>query len=785
MSVVAAGPGPGSAATRVVRERLRAAADRFVGIDPGQIQLRVALRAVLGIALALLLEYVFVRATGAMQVHAPAGAITAQQAALIDAQHHGVRVVAMLLGALAAMISSFAVSDPTPRGQLETTLLLPLPLFGSMSIGLLIGSHRLLSLSFLVVAIMVGVWLRRFGPRGVGTGLVIFQGGFMGFFLHPQIPAGMIGWVAAELAIGVAAALVARFVLVRPHNGRTLVRMQRAWAARGKHLVELADRLFDPTLDTPHHTALAEQLRRQEVRVNEATLMIDAQLAQPGSTSAATLLHGRLYDLELAVSNVARFSDALSRRPLTPKTRSDVRSMLQALRDSEWSQASERATRLGDAADDPDPTTLVLLRRLAGSVRTVTVAMRHWLALGEAHESSAADDNYVPAIALTGGFLPGSAPASSRASTTPGRGSWIERVVLAPELRASLQVGVASVIAIAAGDAVNGRRFYWGLLAVFLAFMATTNAGEQIQKAIFRALGTAIGIVVGDLLVHATGENLVVVFGVVLVSLFLGIYLIRVNYMFMVIGITVTMSQLYQQLGEFSWHLLTLRLLETAIGTAAVIVAVVVVFPLRPQRVLQAAALTYFEALQALVGRAADAIAGAQPSESERDQLRGDVRQLDAAFHTLVMTARPLRTALLSADSTQLGRILTVASAARYYARNLASGVEAWRAEGISAEPLGRAVGELTGSMDAIRQRLAIGPAAARQTPYTRSSAYFDAVDRSLEGFDGHAVIGDFMMLDATLARLASALKMPITDHDTTADTALVASQRAGVAQPA
>ena len=119
---------------------------------------------------------------------------------------------------------------------------------------------------------------------------------------------------------------------------------------------------------------------------------------------------------------------------------------------------------------------------------------------------------------------------------------------------------MAAVIAISVGDAVNGQRFYWGLLAVFLAFMATTNSGEQIRKALFRAGGTAVGIVLGDLVVHVTGGSTAVVIAIVLVALFFGIYLIRINYMFMVIGITITMSQLYRQLGEFSWHLLLLRL---------------------------------------------------------------------------------------------------------------------------------------------------------------------------------------------------------------------------------
>ena len=63
--------------------------------------------------------------------------------------------------------------------------------------------------------------------------------------------------------------------------------------------------------------------------------------------------------------------------------------------------------------------------------------------------------------------------------------------------------------------------------------------------------------------------------------MFLGVYLIRLNYMFLVIAITVAISQLYMQVDMISWQLL-LRLAETAMGSAAVIVTVLIILPLRP-----------------------------------------------------------------------------------------------------------------------------------------------------------------------------------------------------------
>ena len=105
-----------------------------------------------------------------------------------------------------------------------------------------------------------------------------------------------------------------------------------------------------------------------------------------------------------------------------------------------------------------------------------------------------------------------------------------------PYVRTSIQIAVAGTIAVVVGDAVSGSRLYWAVLSTFLAFMAATNSGEQVRRALFRVGGTAIGIVLGDLLVHLTGGRIWASLLIVLVALFFGIYLIRVNYTFMVIG---------------------------------------------------------------------------------------------------------------------------------------------------------------------------------------------------------------------------------------------------------
>jgi uncharacterized membrane protein YccC len=69
---------------------------------------------------------------------------------------------------------------------------------------------------------------------------------------------------------------------------------------------------------------------------------------------------------------------------------------------------------------------------------------------------------------------------------------------------------------------------------------------------------------------------------VILVSVLLGLYLQRASYAFLVIGVTVMVSQLYAELGDFSYALPVQRLEETAVGAAVAAVVVLAVLPCTP-----------------------------------------------------------------------------------------------------------------------------------------------------------------------------------------------------------
>jgi len=204
-----------------------------------------------------------------------------------------------------------------------------------------------------------------------------------------------------------------------------------------------------------------------------------------------------------------------------------------------------------------------------------------------------------------------------------------------------------------------------------------------------------------------------------------------------------------------------LRLAETAVGVAAVVVTVLVIVPLRPQRVLTTAVLLWFAALRALVEGVLDRGAG------EGASLRPLVRDVDAAYAALVTTAAPLRKATFGRNSAQLTELLSVGAAARQYARSLAGYAEdagGGSSEGFDAAVRSGAV-QLRSSLDAIDHRLRTGGHGC----YVRSAALVALAIDELRPCDSslqHA-LRDLTLLDGTLARLATALQMDVADHDT------------------
>jgi uncharacterized membrane protein YccC len=739
-----------------VRAQIDNAVDQLVGSDPGFKRLRMALQAVLAIGVGLGFAYLFVRATGELQ--APTGTAPTPAASVVD---HTSVLISMLFAGLVALQAGFVIHERTLATQVIAALVFPIPMVAGLALGLLVGPYRVPSLAFTVVALAVGVYLRRFGQRGLGAGMALFFGAFFGFFLHTELGLQDAGWLAADFEIGAIASVLVTLAFFRPRPEADLARMFRSQRAQSRRVMALSRRLL-MTGETPDMRKFELRIRRQLVRLNETMLMIDAQLAEAHPGTAAVEAQ-QSFDADLALSDAARFAIALMDKSADAATRHHAAEAFAALlAEDPVALATALAALHAQTTDDPSITTVV--RRFTFAIEH---ANRAWDRPGHRVSgdefSEAADRGFQPAVTLANGWLPGSSPVSTAASTTPAKGR-LSRLTMPIYRRSTIQIAVAGTLAVIAGDAISGARVYWAILTVFVSFLMVSNSSEEVQRALLRGTGTAIGIVLGDLLVHLGGGQVWSSTLIVLVAMFFGIYLIRVSYLFMTIGITVMIAQLYVQLGELSWSLLLTRLAETAVGSAAVIGTVLVVLPLRPSRVFNAGLLLWVRDFRALLDAAAGRLSGnGQP-------LRPFVRRADATYAGLVTTTKTLRQVTLGRASSQFAEALAAASAAREYARSLVASLvdlpvrEAAMSMSADDSPLRVAVQQMSSSLDELERRLATG----ERGRYVRFGSIVAVAVDDLRRAESPLVVPvrDLSYLDSALARLATALDMTVQEPD-------------------
>jgi len=776
--------------------------------DPGQLRLRMALEVVVAIAAVLVAEWVFVRATGALQVPIPAKTPPAAAAELWTL-NHALLVIAMMLGAILAMMGGFGIGLLSrPRAQLWFLLFLPLPILALLAVGLSVHV-RLVSLTLLAVVLAAGTYCRRFGPYGFMGGMLAFMGAFLGFFIQDYVPLADFGWLTAEILIGTAGTLAVHFALFPSRPEAAVRRLQRSYGARAQALASELAELCEATRrsgQSEGNRRAERRLQRHLLRLNEAALLIDAQLSPaavpPGGSAAA--LHQRLFDAEVGLSNVARFALALARRPQSSgwaaRASALIVTALDGVRDGDLAVVFDAAAAIGELLDEREPAVTaddrILLHRFVTSVTDLGTALRAFRLYpasqppDDVPAQDVTGEEFQPQVLTFGGWLPGSAAVAGAASQERGGTGLIERIRLAPYARVAIQMGIAVGAAIIAGDALSGRRFYWAVIAAFVTFMGANTAGEQVRKSLFRVLGTIVGVLAGAVLAHLVGDVVWLQVLVVLVSLFLGLYLFRVNYAFMVIGITVMVSQLYVELDEFSNSLLLLRLAETSVGAGVAILTVLLVLPLHVGRVARVAARQQVEALADLADRALDRLADPASAVGSDLALRAAARRVDVAYQALVATVRPMRTPLFGGVADRVAGFMTTAVAARHYARNLLLDASTRYADldPRETDALAAARRQLSDSVGLVTAALApaSGPDQSAGSdgsdedghgrparPYVRSASLFAGIADTLPGelltSRPQLALRDLQLLDGAFAEAARWAGVPVTDLDTVA----------------
>ena len=359
------------------------------------------------------------------------------------------------------------------------------------------------------------------------------------------------------------------------------------------------------------------------------------------------------------------------------------------------------------------------------------------------------------------GRLRGSALVSQATAIDAGEHGLRARLRIGWAGQGAVRLAVAVGAACAAGSALSERRFYWAVIAVFIAFTGAHTSAEQLSRALQRTAGTVVGILIGSLLATAIGPSAWSL-AVIIPALTLGLYFVQVSYWLMAVGITIMVSELYVQLGEFSTGLLVLRLEETALGAVIAMLAAVLIFPVGTRRAAMQAVTSYLDTLGSLITHLPQSLL--KPPCARR--LSADSRALDDALQQLLATARPLK--WFPSRRGVVEHRLSMIATSSDFARRLAS--EADRAVQIddrSAGRLRKALEPQQASLEALRAAIHGDHTGATLHPIVDGLV---ALDRDLTdagaGPADHRrkMLRTLGSLDATLVELGENLGLTATE---------------------
>ncbi len=671
-----------------LRLEVRDGRDRLVASDPGLARLGQAVRAVVGVATTIAVEAALVAVTGTPTT---------------------VGLLALMLGAVIAMTMSTSIREESRRVIVGTATGAGVAAATGAAIGVVTAQVHAVGLIAFAVVSFVAVWVRRFGPRWVTVGFLLWQAFFFSLFLDP--PVSTLPLMLTAIGVGT---LWVGLLLLTVLHGDPQVRLSRTVTAlRARARAGVAAAL--EVIDDPDDVGAVRAVRGQLVQLAEISLLLDGQLgtsrALPPWMSAGAVRRW-VVDLEIGMDELcAAALELSSRRDEVPATVLDeVRTVLRALGwgDAETARAAaQRLTTTDHGGNGP-------ARRVGAAAGFIVETVRQWdsppawasTSTGRAAHGAVAEpldlldepdepdgsegvEAFEAVVTLTGGNLPGSAALAARAVTRADAPRW-SPTRLRLTTRQAIQAGVAAALAIVVGEAISPQRYYWAVIAAFIAFTGTATAGETIRKGVARVVGTFGGLVAAVGLATLTSGQPVAAVLTLLGCIFLAFYVQELSYTAMIFFITVMLGELYTLLHTFSDQVLLIRLEETAAGALIGVGVSLLVLPAGTRATLRIARRTFLASLADLLDACADRL---DRAAAHRDlltlvvQMGADARQV-VRGHRAMTKGR-----LFGADREGLRHRISVLGALDATARALAAAVDALG---------GRTLPELAGAVRAV-----------------------------------------------------------------------------------
>ncbi|GGJ29565.1 FUSC family protein [Streptomyces brasiliensis] len=731
--------------------------DRVSASDPGLLRLSAGLRTVTSIALALFVM------------------------ALMRAD-----VTHLVAGAMAAMVSTFAIREKQ-RDRQAVTLALGLPVaLASVSLGALLNARVVAGDLFFVVLIFCAVYGRRFGERGTALGLIGFQVYFLSLFVRATTSA-LPGLYGAIVVAFVCSAL-ARFVLVTQTPAGTLDRLRRAFRARLAQLIAAQIELLDA--DPDDMDKVLELVRVRTARLHETALMIQGRLEDGTSDEAvARLVQRRIADAEIAAERLglmlltarsAKRADTLTmhlpgapvpsggevrvRDEETAALRRDLEALrllvLQPVTESHGTGTAELRNRLLGYREEEN------LPPGSGAVQDVFrglgEAARAVLGLRIALDGPQDESDDTPATTRSREELDAEDAAiggDESADQEEEKPTGLRR----PTTRAAVQVAVGSALAIVGGELLSSHRWYWAVLTCWIVFINTASTGEILVKGYRRLLGTVLGVVAGIGLAGLVGHHTWTAFALVLLFIFAMFYTAPLSYTLMSFFVTAMLGLLYTLLSTYSLSVLVLRVEETALGAACGVIAAVLVLPVDTNRRTNELLGAVLDRLGEVTRAAADQLSGAPPVD-----LLEKARELDQALADLRASTQPLTHPItpMRARRDTARYVVALLETCAYHARSLAATAELLPSKpSIAADPRLSGVGSrIVHNIEAIREHVADPQAAAELVtgPSIASLLQPGTLATPRYGHVTDRVLRHLQRLDEAVMGLARPLGVPV-----------------------
>ena len=156
-------------------------------------------------------------------------------ATLTDAGPTGT-LIAMLLGAVVAMMGSMALTGTGAWRKARTAVFFPVALGLGMVAGVAVAGRTDLMLGIFVVVMFVAVFVRRFGLPFFFYGFMCWMGYFFASFLHATL--SMLPTLLADVTLASAWVLLLSITVLRTNPARTLRRTATRFPASSAALTD-------------------------------------------------------------------------------------------------------------------------------------------------------------------------------------------------------------------------------------------------------------------------------------------------------------------------------------------------------------------------------------------------------------------------------------------------------------------------------------------------------------------------------------------------------------------